>query len=396
VLLLACANVANLMLARGAQAQREMSVRLALGAGARILRQMLVESLLLAGLGGGGCLMGYLGRNAIPKMTETAWDGNGLRFISTGACFAFTAGVTIATGLLFGIAPALAATRAEVTHGLKETAQTTTRRRKGMGGKALVGFQIALVDAAGDWRGIVSAHAGWAELEWMSVFARTTCCFRRLIRREKISGGQGHCTASAAGAGIWRRCRGGFGGAAMMSTFLKICPRRIFCRRAKATTEASRRKRTTTSSGNRFFETLGIPIIAGRAFRRAGHGYISESGRHQPELGATRVFPVRTRLGKGFRLNPHDSDGHGGKFWRTDWIEIVGVCGDTRYHESCERAAAAVLHSLCAADRSGRHGLRDPYTSVKPSSIFPRCGELCKRLIRILPLVECANAGRAD
>jgi hypothetical protein len=58
--------------------------------------------------------------------------------------FAFTAAVTIFTGLLFGMAPALAAARAEVTHGLKESSPTSTRRRKGVGGKAPVGFQIAV------------------------------------------------------------------------------------------------------------------------------------------------------------------------------------------------------------------------------------------------------------
>jgi predicted lysophospholipase L1 biosynthesis ABC-type transport system permease subunit len=146
VLLLACANIANLMLARGTQRQREMSVRLALGAGRlRIARQMLVESLVLAAAGGaGGLIFGYFGSNLIPKLTENAWERSEFHIHFDWMVFGFTAGVTILTGILFGLAPALAAARTTVSSDLKETSLSVTRRRKGWGGKSLVGFQIAL------------------------------------------------------------------------------------------------------------------------------------------------------------------------------------------------------------------------------------------------------------
>jgi predicted lysophospholipase L1 biosynthesis ABC-type transport system permease subunit len=146
VLLLACANIANLMLARGAMRQREMSVRLALGAGrGRILRQMLVESLTLAAAGGKcGLLLGYLGRNALPRMLAKAWDEHPLYVQFDWSVFAFSAAVTIAAGLLFGLAPAIAASREEIGHGLKLAVATATRRRKRLAGGALIAFQVAL------------------------------------------------------------------------------------------------------------------------------------------------------------------------------------------------------------------------------------------------------------
>ena len=106
VLLLACANIANLLLARGAQRQREMSVRLALGAGrGRVLRQLLTESLLLAGIGGaGGLFLGYLGRNAIPKLMANVWDRDQLNVPMDWGVFAFATAVTLLTGLVFGLA----------------------------------------------------------------------------------------------------------------------------------------------------------------------------------------------------------------------------------------------------------------------------------------------------
>jgi predicted permease len=146
VLLLACANLANLLLARSAARQREMSVRLALGASrSRVLRQVLTESLLLSSLGGiTGFALGYLGRNIIPHLLSSAWRPAPLNARFDLRIFAFTAAVSIFTGILFGLAPAWQATRTDVNTALKDAASSATRRRKGLAGRSIVVFQLAL------------------------------------------------------------------------------------------------------------------------------------------------------------------------------------------------------------------------------------------------------------
>jgi predicted permease len=146
VLLLACANLANLLLARSAARQREMSVRLALGASrSRVLRQVLTESLLLSSLGGiAGFGLGYLGRNIIPHLLSSAWRPAPFNARFDLGIFAFTASVSILTGILFGLAPAWQATRTDVNAALKDAASSATRRRKGIAGRSIVVFQVAL------------------------------------------------------------------------------------------------------------------------------------------------------------------------------------------------------------------------------------------------------------
>ena len=143
VLLIACANVANLLLARTAQRWKEIAVRLALGAKrGRLIRQFLTESLLLAVAGGiVGVSFAYCGLWALAK---AAILDPGSHFHLSLVVLVFCAGLTLLTSLLFGLVPALRATRLTLAESMKEggsATQTTSRSRLS---KALVAIQVAL------------------------------------------------------------------------------------------------------------------------------------------------------------------------------------------------------------------------------------------------------------
>src|SRR5208282_1987220 len=146
VLLIACVNLANLLLARSAARQREMSVRLAMGAGkGRVVRQVLTESLLLAFLGGAaGLVLGYAGRDIIPRLTTDPWRASSLETSFDWRVFAFAFAITLATGILFGVAPAWRSTKAEVNAGLKETGRMTAGRSGAFLGRSLIVLQVGL------------------------------------------------------------------------------------------------------------------------------------------------------------------------------------------------------------------------------------------------------------
>jgi predicted permease len=322
VLLLACANLANLLLARAGARQREMSVRMALGAGRwRILRQMMTESLMLSLLGGvAGLALAYAVRNTVPRMMSSPWAPLVFSARFDWRIFGFAAGVSIATGLIFGLVPAWDAARVQVSSALKDSAQTATHCRRGLAGKTIVILEVALsmllvvgaglfvqtlIELGHSRLGFRPQNLLLFEVQPPQTRYRGAASIPLYLQLEqKLAAIPGIQAVTLTGLPL-------IAGNVELHTFIP---------------EGQQRKPQGNPNvlanevGESFFSTYRIPIVAGRGF----NGSDTETSRKVAVVNeslAKKYFPYVNPIGRTFETGRHDPIR----------IEIIGVCGDAKY-----------------------------------------------------------------
>jgi predicted permease len=378
VLLLACANLANLLLARSAARQREISVRLALGATrARILRQVLTESLLLSSTGGlAGFALGYLGRNIIPHLLSSSWEPTPLNTRFDLRIFAFAAAISILTGVLFGLAPAWQATRTDVNTSLKDSSASATRRRKGFAGKSIVVFQIALsmlliVSAGLFARSLVNLNTTDLGFDphHLLLFAiqapparypapQNIALHQRI--EERLAQVPGVDSVSAVEEALVAHT--------MSDSELSPTDRP---KEQQADTDFNR-------VGTDFFDTYRIPILYGRSFN---HTDTATSPRVAVinQAVARRSFPGINPVGKSFATDD-DNTVPGGNIY-----QIIGVSGDAKYDE-LRNTPPPTFYVLYKQSHDGEFMNYTVKTQLPLATIIPALRNAVQSIDKDLPL----------
>jgi putative ABC transport system permease protein len=330
VLLIACTNVANLLLARALARGRELAIRSTLGAGPfRLLRQLLAESLLLALAGGGlGLVLGYWGVEALVRLAPP--DLAGLAEITLDhRVLAFTAAVALASVLVFGLVPAWLLSRPDSQAALKEGGRATAGARTGLLRSLLVVAETALalvllvgagllvrsfvalqaVDPGFDPDRVLTFSvavppAKYAEPARVAAFYQEA--YDRLRALPGVESAGGVLTLPFAGS------------AAALAFSIEGEP---------DPPPGEERDAGYQVTGGGYFRTLRIPVVAGRDLEPSDgeRGEGGEGGRRVAVVNramARKYFPGTDPIGRRITFDDADEGG---------WMTVVGVVGDVRH-----------------------------------------------------------------
>jgi predicted permease len=378
VLLIACANVANLLLARAALRAPEITVRLAVGAGRfRLIRQLLTESVLLGALGGAvGMLFAVWGKNVLAAMAsrDTTFLPPGIEPSLSWRVLLFTLAVSLLTGILFGLAPAWRATRHDLTIGLKQGRRTTgavSRLSKGLV-VAQVALSLLLLIGAG-------------------LFIRTL----HNLQQVDVGFNQKNLLLFSLQPG-----QGGYKDERLLEFYRQLLPQLDALPGVSAATfgrvpliahtmwntnvllpgetEKTAGEHTTNRQMVRenYFATLEIPLLRGRSFTAQDSANAPKVAIVNQEFGR-RFFPDDEVVGK--RVTDSDSKRE---------IEIIGVVSDTKYNS--QRDAIEPLFYTPWLQEAGEIGemhfsLR---TTGEPTALVNAVRQTVRDLDSNLPITE--------
>lgn len=333
VLLIACANVGNLLLSRAATRQAEISLRQALGASrARLLRQMLTESLLLAAIGGvAGVLLAQWGISLlVARVAATA----PLDVKPDLPVLLFSVGISLVSGILFGIAPAIRATRVDLTSALKEKALRGRRGRFNLGSVLVVAqVVVSLILLVG-----------------ASLFGRSLI----KLQQEDLGFNRDNLLLASLDARL-----AGYKTTELTALYRQLYDRLNALPNVRSATMASYSPLSGSGSNSsllvrgytprpddgdvshyqvapRYAETLGIPLLLGREIGLQDT-VTSTKVAVVNHAFAEHYFPGQNPLGRRITFD-EDSD--------KDDLEIVGVVGDVKYDSARESAERTVYQPI--------------------------------------------------
>ncbi len=382
VLLLACANVANLLLARASLRWPEIGVRLAVGAGRRrLIRQLLTESILLASLGGVlGVLFAFWGKRVLISLSErdAGFLPEQIVLSLNWRVFAFTIAVSLLTGILFGLAPAWRATSLDLTTALKQGRRSTgTVSRLG---KGLVVTQVALSL-------LLLIGAG--------LFIRTLFNLQRV----NLGFNQENLLLFALQPG-----QGGYKDERLIQFYQQIFGRLDNMPGVRAATfgripliadymwntnvllpgETLRTAAEHTSNRQmvreNYFTTMEIPLLRGR-------GFTAEDDQRAPMVAVVnqtfsrRFFPNDDALGKRIIEDP-DSNSE---------VEIIGVVADTKYNNQRNEIAPLLYTPWKQELKTIGEMYFSLRTTADPATLVPAVRQIVRDLDSNLPVTEVGS-----
>jgi predicted permease len=387
LLLIACTNVASMLLARGAARQREMALRVSLGAGRlRLVRQVLTESLLLSVAGGlPGIALAYFGASALVRiMTSGRFVGRPphveIHILPDMRVLFFTGGVALLTGILFGLAPGWNAFASAPASSLRESGPAGDTRFRRLFGKALVVAQVAL--------SVVLLSAAGLFVRHLSNLQHLDLGFRRdhvlLVTLDPARSGYEGERLLRAYLELLRRLEAIPG--VRSATISGMGPLSGAGASSFATVEGhqekpeERRYVSINWVAPKYFETLGTPLLAGRDFNFEDQG--------GPRVAIVNQAIARYYFGKDDPIGKHftlDRDWKG--FGPDKSYEIVGVVGDANYYEIREATLRTIYFPAVQDGRviSQTFVLR---TNIDPTAVAGDVRRTVRDVLKTVPVAR--------